>query len=295
MDISWEKDITGDNIFTLSKLSSNEERVVSSRVRGNLIIIINDEKLSMMIHWGEFANISKANIYYNLNNYGFHEGNWPMSKDGKTSFCPDPELLLMEILSTDTLIIGLRPKNNNEIRYVFHTSDLNKMIYENIEFFNLVSNLFSKPFDSPAIPDKHILDTFYNKEIRLKRDVRFVKGVFEYHDNYFFYPIWFMDSLSKHFQLESEDEGLFYFNRWLKKKGTLFTKNDIRNLKFLNKKPMIIPYDSIYNVFFKGNTILGYKLYINDKYFTRLSSTNATQLEGIVYFLKNRITHKVSS
>ena len=294
-DISWKKDIIDHNVLILKKPSSNEERVVSSRVRGELIIFINNEKLSIMIHWGEFANISNANIYYNLNNYGFYEGNWTMSKDGKSSHCPDPKLFLMEILTTDTLTIGLRPKNNNEIRYIFDTSRLNEIIHDNIESFNLVSNLLSRSFASPHFPDKNSLNSFFKKQIKLKRDVRIVKDQLDHHDKYFFNPNWYMDDLSITYQLDSTDVSLFYYNRWLKKKGTLFTENDIRVLKFLNKRPIIIPYDTIYNVFLKGNSILGYRIHINDDYLTKISSSDKKQIESIVAFLKNRIKPDINN
>ena len=65
-DLAWKKDVIDDKVLTLKKISSNEERVFSSRVRGELTIFINDDDLSLIINWGEFANISNANIYYNL-------------------------------------------------------------------------------------------------------------------------------------------------------------------------------------------------------------------------------------
>ena len=70
------------------KQSLNEERVNSSRVRGELGIIADSSKLSFFINWGDFANISDANIYYYINNYGFWEENWEMSNNGQISYSP---------------------------------------------------------------------------------------------------------------------------------------------------------------------------------------------------------------
>ena len=72
MNFSWKKNVIDDKTLTLKKNSSNEERVFSSRVRGEITIYINGNDLSLIINWGEFANTSNANIYYNLNNYGFY-------------------------------------------------------------------------------------------------------------------------------------------------------------------------------------------------------------------------------
>ena len=295
MNFSWKKNVIDDKTLTLKKNSSNEERVFSSRVRGELTIYINGNDLSLIINWGEFANTSNANIYYNLNNYGFYEGNWPMSKDGKSSYCPNPELLLMEILTEDTLVIGLRPKNNNEIRYIFDISDINLIVYDNIKFFNSISNLLISPFNGQKFPDKDSLSLFYRHQIKLERDTRLLKDNLKHNDRYFFNPFWFMDSLSKNYQLELSDVILFYFNRWLKKTGTLFTEKDIRVLKTLNKKLVIIPYDSIYNVNLRGNSILGYRININNKYLTTLTASNKNQVNSIVLFLKNRMKSNLNS
>ena len=295
MDISWEKSVINNNVLTLKKTSSNEERITSSRVRGELIIYINGDDLSFIINWGEFANTSNSNIYYNLNGYGFYEGNWPMSKDGKSSYCPNPELLLMEILTEDTLIIGLRPKNNNEIRYIFDISDINKIIYDNIKFFNSVSDLLRNSFNSQKFPDKNSLSSFYSHQIKLERDTRLLQDNLKHNDKYFFNPFWFMDSLNESYQLGVSDVTLFYFNRWLKKTGTLFTEKDIRVVKILNKKPIIIPYNSIYDVKLKGNSILGYRININNKYFTSFNASNKNQVRSIALFLKNRMKSNFNS
>lgn len=289
MDESWKKDVIDDKILKLKKTSSNEERVISSRVKGQLTIFINGDDLSIIINWGEFANTSNANIYYNLNNYGFYEGNWPMSKDGKNSYCPNPELLLKEILTEDTLIIGLRPKDNNEIRYIFDISDLNKIVYDNIDFFNSISGFLTSPFNGQRFPDKNSSNLFYSHQIKLERDTRLLKDNLKHNNRYFFNPFWFMNSLSINYQLEYSDVILFYFNRWLKKTGTLFTEKDIRLLKFFNKKPIIIPYDSIYDLDIKGNSILGYSISINNKNLTTFTSSSKNQVKSIAQFLKNRM------
>ena len=218
-----------------------------------------------------------------------------MSKDGQISYCPNPELLLKEILTEDTLIVGLRPKNNNEIRYIFDTSDINKIVYDNIEFFNSMSGLLISPFIAQKVPDKNSLSLFYKEQIKLERDTRILQDNLKHNDRYFFNPFWFMESLSKNYQFKDSDGILFYFNRWLKKTGTLFTEKDIRVVKFLNKNPVIIPYDTIYDVNLKGNSIVGYRININNKYLTTFTSSNKNQVQSIVLFLKNRMKLNLNS
>ncbi|MDA9991958.1 hypothetical protein N9E35_03000, partial [Candidatus Marinimicrobia bacterium] len=124
---------------------------------------------------------------------------------------------------------------------------------------------------------------------------RLLKDNLKHNDRYFFNPFWFMDSLSKNYQLELSDVILFYFNRWLKKSGTLFTEKDIRVGKILNKKLVIIPYDSINNVNLRGNSILGYRININNKYLTTFTASNKNQVNSIVLFLKNRMKSNLNS
>ena len=61
------------------------------------------------------------------------------------------------------------------------------------------------------------------------------------------------------------------------------------------KNPVIIPYDTIYDVNLKGNSIVGYRININNKYFTTFTSSNKDQVQSIVLFLKNRIKFNLNS
>ena len=112
---TWQTVHSSKKKIVIKKQSLNEEIVKSSRVRGELGIIANNLQLSFFINWGDFANISDANIYYYINNYGFWEENWEMSNNGQISYSPDPKLMILEVLSSDSIIIGIRPKNKNEI------------------------------------------------------------------------------------------------------------------------------------------------------------------------------------
>ena len=91
---TWHTVVYSKQKFVIKKQSLNEERVNSSRVRGELGIIADSSKLSFFINWGDFANISDANIYYYINFYGFWEGNWEMSYNGQISYSPDPMLMI---------------------------------------------------------------------------------------------------------------------------------------------------------------------------------------------------------
>ena len=59
---TWQTVVSSKQKFVIKKQSLNEERVKSSRVRGELGIIADSSKLSFFINWGDFANISDANI-----------------------------------------------------------------------------------------------------------------------------------------------------------------------------------------------------------------------------------------
>ena len=101
----WEAKLREDGQLIISNLSLNEERVFSSRVRGKLSIILDNQNLLLAINWGDFANLSDANVFYNIKEYGIFEEDWKLSNDGKVAYSPNPLLMLLEILVSDTLII----------------------------------------------------------------------------------------------------------------------------------------------------------------------------------------------
>ena len=141
------------------------------------------------------------------------------------------------------------------------------------------------------IDEKHI-KTFLHEKIMIKRDTRTVRSIVQNNKNYFFKPIWFNNNVIENFSVEEHTNKLFYFNRWLKKKGVLFTEKDIRIAKYFKKKPDIITYDSMVSIESKGNSIIGYRININDFYTVSFPGSNEEQVQSIVTFLKNRIIEK---
>ena len=79
----WESKLREDGKLIISNLSLNEERVFSSRVRGKLSIILDNQNLLLAINWGDFANLSDANVFYNIKEYGIFEEDWKLSNDGE--------------------------------------------------------------------------------------------------------------------------------------------------------------------------------------------------------------------
>ena len=137
----WKVDTGYDNdkdkrYILLSNSSTNEERITSERVVGELRIYCDGSILNLMIDWGEYANESIGNVYYYIYDYGFWEENWRMSKNGDISYSEDPLLLLAQLMTNDSLAIGIRPKYSNEIRFYFNNSDLVDIIYDNKEIFS---------------------------------------------------------------------------------------------------------------------------------------------------------------
>ena len=137
----WESKLREDGKLIISNLSLNEERVFLSRVRGKLSIILDNQNLLLAINWGDFANLSDAMVFYNIKEYGLFEEDWNLSNDGKVAYSPNPVLMLLEILVSDTLIIGIRPKYNNEIRYTFNISNLSEHLLKNRSRFSFIEDL----------------------------------------------------------------------------------------------------------------------------------------------------------
>ena len=276
-------------LLHIQNISTNEERVTSERRRGKLNIIVNQDKIALSVDWGEFANFSDANIYYYLNNYGLWEENWAMSKNGERSYSPDPLLLLMQLTTTDSLAIGIRPKYSNEIRYYFNNKGLAEIIWKNQNIFGQYSDLIKNVFnDSSSVEDKPYLKSKLQSFISSESDTRTLRVSLFENDKFFFKPIWYQSKLISSHHLNSNSNNIIYFNRWLKKKGTLFTDNDIRVTKIFTNKPKIIQYTDIHNVEVKGNMVTGYRIHINDKYFTSFSKVKKKQIEEIKNFIIKR-------
>ena len=283
-------DIDEDKRYILlSNSSTNEERITSERVVGELRIYCDGSILNLMIDWGEYANESIGNVYYYIYDYGLWEGNWTMSKNGDISYSEDPLLFLAQLMTNDSLAIGIRPKYSNEIRFYFNNSDLVDIIYDNKEIFSEYSDMFKQFFiayETP--PEKQELKNAFDGYISKQMDLRELKISLSKKDRFVFSPIWFESKLD-HFQHSGiSDENIFYFNKWLKKKGTLFTSAKIIVTKMFKKEPMVIAYKDIEKVEVKGNKIIGYRIHVNDKYLTHFSKVEKNKVIELKNFILNR-------
>ena len=182
----WKSKIREDGKLIIYNLSLNEENVFSSRVRGKLSIILDNKNLLLAINWGDFANLSDANVFYNIKEYGIFEEDWKLSNDGKVAYSPNPVLMLLEILVSDTLIIGIRPKYNNEIRYSFNISNLSEHLLKNKSRFSFIEDLEFYGKDDQLAPESINIKQNLNKHILIRRDARFVKHKTKHNDMFFF-------------------------------------------------------------------------------------------------------------
>ena len=66
-----------------------------------------------------FSIIGMQNLEYRWDSPGQFSF-FTMSNNGEISYAPDPLLLLMQLITTDSLAIGIKPKYSNEIRYYFN-------------------------------------------------------------------------------------------------------------------------------------------------------------------------------
>ena len=138
---------------------------------------------------------------------------------------------------------------------------------------------------------KNILNDFISKEI----DLRSLRVKLFDNDRFVFRPIWYESKLEASHNISSGDKNIIYYNRWLKKKGTLFTHEDIRVTRMFVKAPKIIPYKDITDVQIKGNIISGYRLHINNRYLTSFSRTAKDKVEQIKKFIINRSIYSKTS
>ena len=289
-------DIDKDKRYILlSNSSTNEERITSERVVGELRIYCDGSILNLMIDWGEYANESIGNVYYYIYDYGLWEENWRMSKNGDISYSEDPLLLLAQLMINDSLAIGIRPKYSNEIRFYFNNSDLVDIIYNNKEIFSEYSDIFKQVFiayETP--PEKQDLKSAFDGYISKQMDLRELKISLSKKDRFVFSPIWFESKLNHLQHSGNSDEGIFYFNKWLKKKGTLFTSAQIIVTKMFKKEPMVIAYKDVKKVEVKGNNIIGYRIHVNDKYLTHFSKIEKNKVIELRNFIINRSLYEKS-
>ena len=284
----WLSEQTEDGKLIISNLSLNEERVFSSRVRGKLSIILDNQNLLLAINWGDFANLSDANVYYNIIEYGYFEEDWKLSNNGKVAYSPDPLLMLLEFLVSDTLIIGLRPKYNNEIRYTFNISNLSEHIIKNRSRFSFIEDLEFYGKDVQLAPESINVKQKLNKNILIKRDARFVKYKTRHNDMFFFNSFSNPVDFESNLLTSSNTSDLFYFNKWLRKKGVLFTDVDMRIFKFFKDSPIVIPYEDIHSLLLKGNKISGYRIHLNNKHVAAFPKSTKDEVQSVFTFLKNR-------
>ena len=284
----WQSKLREDGKLIISNLSINEERVFSSRVRGKLSFILDDQNLLLAINWGDFANLSDANVFYNIKEYGFFEEDWRLSNNGKVAYSPNPVLMLLEILVSDTLIIGIRPKYNNEIRYTFNISNLSEHVLKNKSRFSFIEEIeFYRKDDQLAHESTNIKQNF-NKDILIKRDARLVKYKTRHNDMFFFNSFSSSVNFERNLLTSKNTSDLFYFNKWLRKKGILFTDIDIRIFKFFKDSPTVIPYEDIHSLLLKGNNITGYRIHLNNKHIASFPKSTKDEVQSVFTFLKNR-------
>ena len=128
------------------------------------------------------------------------------------------------------------------------------------------------------------LSNFIVKETQIRAFERDLRS----NNRFSFRPIWYESELVSSHQTDNSTEKIAYYNHWLKKKGTLFTEKDIRITKLFSKKVNIIQYSDINNATIRGNSIIGYSLYINNKYISRLRNTRGKQLQSVKDFIMNK-------
>ena len=284
----WESKLREDGKLIISNLSLNEEIVFSSRVRGKLSIILDNQNLLLAINWGDFANLSDANVFYNIKEYGLFEEDWKLSNDGKVAYSPNPVLMLLEILVSDTLIVGIRPKYNNEIRYTFNISNLSEHLLKNRLSFSFVEGLELYGKDDQFEPESANVKQKLNKDILIKRDARFVKYKTRHNDMFFFNSFSSPVNFESNLLTSNDTSDLFYFNKWLRKKGVLFTDVDMRIFKFFKDAPTIIRYEDIHSLLLKGNNITGYRIHLNNKHIASFPKSTKDEVQSVFTFLKNR-------
>ena len=284
----WQSKLREDGKLIISNLSINEERVFSSRVRGKLSFILDDQNLLLAINWGDFANLSDANVFYNIKEYGFFEEDWRLSNNGKVAYSPNPVLMLLEILVSDTLIIGIRPKYNNEIRYTFNISNLSEHVLKNKARFSFIEEIEFYGKDDQLAHESTNIKQNFNKDILIKRDARLVKYKTRHNDMFFFNSFSSSVNFERNLLTSNNTSDLFYFNKWLRKKGILFTDIDIRIFKFFKDSPTVIPYEDIHSLLLKGNNITGYRIHLNNKHIASFPKSTKDEVQSVFTFLKNR-------
>ena len=284
----WESKLREDGKLIISNLSLNEEIVFSSNVRGKLSIILDNQNLLLAINWGDFANLSDANVFYNIKEYGLFEEDWKLSNDGKVAYSPNPVLMLLEILVSDTLVVGIRPKYNNEIRYTFNISNLSEHLLKNRLSFSFVEGLELYGKDDQFEPESANVKQKLNKDILIKRDARFVKYKTRHNDMFFFNSFSSPVNFESNLLTSNDTSDLFYFNKWLRKKGVLFTDVDMRIFKFFEDAPTIIRYEDIHSLLLKGNNITGYRIHLNNKHIASFPKSTKDEVQSVFTFLKNR-------
>ena len=286
--IETDKDpVTKKESIILSKRSTSTQIFNYERIYGRLSIRSNGDKLDIYMNWGGFISVGKSYVKCKIGDNELRGDSWLISGEYDITVAPDPFLMLLQMSTSEKAIFYTTPKGLTQLSHSFHLAGLKEILDQYPHIFYTYADWISRMKDSTNIDQftgsfGNNVDKYFQQETIFRR----LNKKIEHYPEYMLRPIWHIDSLRAKFELSLPDEDIFfYYNRWIKKTGILFTRYDIMFQESSSEMPRVVPYRDIDKVTLNGNAFLGYRLMINGENLSRIFHTDQKIRNALEVFL----------
>ena len=287
-DFNW----TVDSTYTLNNLdkktkitntSINKQIINYERVNGEINIFIDiNGNIVPSIHWHQFVGIGDSYVSYNTNLYKIAYHVMKVSNDFDESLLPFPYEFLLELEHTDSITFFIRPKNSNQIKYLFNTSKFKTHINSNNRLYrNYLKYKKTMGFESSNSLNE---DKYYRRYLAIEKGFQKLEHLNDFPKKFIFRPQWISKELINNYNVIGDQNILLLINQWEKFIGCLLTHDSFYFKLDLNNDSYRLHYDDIKTISVGGSKYLGYHLKINN-YKVYIGSLKKKQIKKLKYFI----------
>ena len=282
------KDTTRDKeSIILSKRSIDKQIFNYERLYGWLSIRSNGEKVDIDIKWGGFISVGRSYVKYRIGDNELRGDSWLISGEYDITVAPDPFLMLLQMSISEKAVFYTTPKGLTQVSYSFELEGLKEVLDQYTNLFKDYAGWVSSMNDSTDIPRS--IDPFHhnvNKYFQQENIFRRLSKKIDQYPAYTLRPIWHIDPIRTRFELIlPEQDVFFYYNKWMKETGILFTRNDLRFIGSRKGSPHVVKYHEIDTFELIGNALTGYRYRINGEDLYTIFKSEPGERKAIQIFL----------
>ena len=282
------KDTTRDKgSIILSKRSIDKQIFNYDRIYGWLSIRSNGEKVDIDIKWGGFISVGRSYVKYRIGDNELRGDSWLISGEYDITVSPDPFLMLLQMSTSEKAVFYTTPKGLTQVSYSFELEGLKQVLDQYTNLFKDYAGWVSSMNDSTDIarsidPFHHNVKKYFQQENIFRR----LSKKIDQYPAYTLRPIWHIDPIRTRFELILPEQDIFfYYNKWMKETGILFTRNDLRFIGSRKGSPHVVKYHEIDTVELIGNALTGYRYRINGEDLYTIFQSEPRERKAIEIFL----------